>query len=170
MHSMHVKPGSQYDAGAASVTSVTEKSLFFTSQIASLTSIFSTIWLVGHWLTLTTLCWNRNGVYSSVTPTLATLRWREHHIVNQALVCYLELYGFNYWIPIFVLMYAKTVAHPKMCLLVYFSFLYPVGLGAMQGEDRKRKVSCAANYLCWELLTGYYLTVACYQFSLEHDN
>ena len=35
-----LKPGSQYDAGAASVT---EKSLFFTSQIASLTLNFSTI-------------------------------------------------------------------------------------------------------------------------------
>ena len=41
-----LKPGSQYDAGATSVTSVvslTEKSLFFTSQIASLTLTFSTI-------------------------------------------------------------------------------------------------------------------------------
>ena len=33
-----------------------------------------------------TLRWNRNQVYFSVTPTLAMLRWREHHIVNQALV------------------------------------------------------------------------------------
>ena len=41
-----IKPGSQYDAGAVSVTSVvsvTEKSPFFTSQIASLTLNFSTI-------------------------------------------------------------------------------------------------------------------------------
>ena len=81
-----VKPGSQYDAGAASVTriaSATEKSLFFTSQIASLTLTFSTIWLVRRWLTLAMLRWNRNRVYSSVT---LTLRWRERHIVNQALV------------------------------------------------------------------------------------
>ena len=41
-----LKPGSQYDAGAASVTSfvsVTEKKSFFTSQIASLTLNFWTI-------------------------------------------------------------------------------------------------------------------------------
>ena len=31
------------------------------------------------------LHWNRNQVYSSVTPTLTTFRWRERHIVNQAL-------------------------------------------------------------------------------------
>ena len=40
-----IKPGSQYDAGAASVMSVvsiTGKSIFFTSQIASLTLKFST--------------------------------------------------------------------------------------------------------------------------------
>ena len=36
-------------------------------------------------VTLATLRWNRNQVYSSVTPTLATLCWREHHIVNLAL-------------------------------------------------------------------------------------
>ena len=78
--SNRVKPGSQYDAGAASVL---EKS-FFTSQIASLTLNFSTISLVGNWLTLATLRWNRNRVYSSVTLTLAMLRWRERHIVNQA--------------------------------------------------------------------------------------
>ena len=65
-----LSPGSQYDAGAASVTSVVSvmgKSIFFTSQIASLTVNFSTIWLVGRWL------------------TLVTLRWRERNIVNQAL-------------------------------------------------------------------------------------
>ena len=76
-----LKPGSQYDAGA---TSVTKKSFFFTSQIASLTLNFLTIWL-GRWLTLATLCWNRNRVYSSVTLMLVTLRWHERHIVNQAL-------------------------------------------------------------------------------------
>ena len=82
-----MKPGycmpkscSQYDTGAASIT---EKS-FFTSQIASLTLNFSTIRLVGRWLMLATLRWNRNQVYSSVTQTL---RWRERHIVNQALDC-----------------------------------------------------------------------------------
>ena len=30
-------------------------------------------------------CWNRNQVYSSITPTLVMLRWHECHIVNQAL-------------------------------------------------------------------------------------
>ena len=49
------------------------KSLFFTSQIASLVLNFSTIWLVGRWLTLATLHWNRR-VYSSITPTLTMLR------------------------------------------------------------------------------------------------
>ena len=83
----YVKPGSQYDAGATSVVNVMEK-VFFISQIASLTLHFSTIWLVGCWLTLSTLRWNRNRVYSSITPTLATLRWRECHIVNQALTSY----------------------------------------------------------------------------------
>ena len=41
-----VKPGSQYDAGPASVmnvVSVKVKSIFFTSQIASLTLNFSTV-------------------------------------------------------------------------------------------------------------------------------
>ena len=42
-------------------------------QIGSLMLNFSTIWLVGRWLTLATLHWNRKQVYSSVTPTLATL-------------------------------------------------------------------------------------------------
>ena len=37
--------------------------------------------------------WNRNRVYSRVTPMLATLHWCKHHIVNQAIafcmkVCY----------------------------------------------------------------------------------
>ena len=45
---------------------------------------FSTIWLVGRWLTPTTLHWNRNQVYSSITSTLTMLHWRERHIVNQA--------------------------------------------------------------------------------------
>ena len=36
----HIKPGSQYDAGAASVMSVKGKSIFFTNQIASLMLIF----------------------------------------------------------------------------------------------------------------------------------
>ena len=43
---MYVKPGSQYDAGAVNVmniVSVTEKSIFFTSQIACLILNFSTI-------------------------------------------------------------------------------------------------------------------------------
>ena len=61
------------------------KKVFFTSQIASPTLNLSTIWLVGRRLTLATLRWNRNRVYSSVTSTLATLHWRERHIVNQAL-------------------------------------------------------------------------------------
>ena len=30
--------------------------------------------------------WNRNRVYSSITPMLATLHWHQHHIVNQALL------------------------------------------------------------------------------------
>ena len=29
---------------------------------------FLTVWLVGHWLMLAMQCWNRNWVYSSVTP------------------------------------------------------------------------------------------------------
>ena len=29
--------------------------------------------------------WNRNRVYSSITPMLAMLHWRQHHIVDQAL-------------------------------------------------------------------------------------
>ena len=40
--------------------SVTGKSILFTSQIASLTLNFSTVWLVGRWLMLATLRWNRN--------------------------------------------------------------------------------------------------------------
>ena len=43
-----------------------------------------TIWLVGHWLMLTTLRWSRNQVYSSITLTLVMLCWHERHIVNQA--------------------------------------------------------------------------------------
>ena len=53
------------------------KKVFFTSQIASPALNFSTIWLVGHRLTLVTLRWNRNRVYSSVTPTLARASYCE---------------------------------------------------------------------------------------------
>ena len=42
---------------------------------------------------LATLHWNRNRVYSSVTPTLAMLCRRERHIVNQALVCWSQLFN-----------------------------------------------------------------------------
>ena len=82
------KPGSQYHAGAMSVTSVTRK-VFFTSQIIFLVLNFSTVWSVGCWLMLTTQLWNRNWVYSSITPMLVTLCWCQHHIVNQPL-------GYNY--------------------------------------------------------------------------
>ena len=43
---VHIKPGSQYDAGAASVTSIVSvmgKSIFFTCQIASLSLNFHKI-------------------------------------------------------------------------------------------------------------------------------
>ena len=70
---------------APQVSWASRKKVFLTRQIASLTLNFSTIWLVGRWLMLSTLRWNRNRVYSSVTPTLAMLRWRKRHIVNQAL-------------------------------------------------------------------------------------
>ena len=56
-----LKPISQYDAGTASVTSVmsvTGKGMLN----------FSTIWLVGCWLTLAMQHWNKNQVYSSVHP------------------------------------------------------------------------------------------------------
>ena len=72
----------QYDAGAASVASVTEKTICFYSQILFLMLNF-TICLVRCWLTLATHCWNRNWVYSSIILTLAILHWHEHHIVNQ---------------------------------------------------------------------------------------
>ena len=64
-----LKPGSQYNTGTASVMSIVSvkgKNIFFTSQIGSLMLNFSTIWLVGCWLTLATIRWNRNQVYSSV--------------------------------------------------------------------------------------------------------
>ena len=77
---LHVKPGSQYDAGAASVVNIMEKVFFHQSNCIPDVKFFDN----GRWLTFATLCWNRNRVYSSVTPTLATLRWRERRIVNQA--------------------------------------------------------------------------------------
>ena len=58
---------------------------FFTSQILFLTLNFLTFWLVEHWLTLATQCWNRNQVYSSVTLMLTTLHWHQHHILYPAL-------------------------------------------------------------------------------------
>ena len=75
--------GSQYDAGTTSIASIVSdkgKTIFFTSQILFL------MLQVGHWLMLATQRWNRNQVYSSVTPTLAMLRWCEHHIVYQPLL------------------------------------------------------------------------------------
>ena len=50
-----VKVGSQYDVGAVSIMSVMNimgKSVFFTSQILFLMSIFPKILLIGHRLTL----------------------------------------------------------------------------------------------------------------------
>ena len=80
-----------YDAGATSVTSfmsITGKTVFFfTSQILFLMLNFSTIWLVGRWLTLATQRWNRNQVCSIISPKLVMLHWRECHIVNQAYHC-----------------------------------------------------------------------------------
>ena len=45
--------------------------------------------------TLATQHWNRNRVSSTITPTLMTLRWHEHHIVNQtwvSLFCHMLMY------------------------------------------------------------------------------
>ena len=44
-----------------------KKHFFPTSQILI---NFSTIWMVGYWLTLVMQYWNRNWVYSNVTPVL----------------------------------------------------------------------------------------------------
>ena len=96
------------------------------SQIASLTLTFSTIWLVGRWLTLATLRWNRNRVYSSVTSTLATLRWRERHIVNQAwhikpwqhsmVYCGLNVLIVGWSSNIIARLYQSTAAWDSNCL------------------------------------------------------
>ena len=59
----HVRPGfTIWQARRASRASW--KKYFFATQIASQMLNFSTIWLVGHQLTLATLHWNRNQVYS----------------------------------------------------------------------------------------------------------
>ena len=60
-----------------------EESIFFTSQILFLMSNFSTVRLVGRWLTLTMQRWNRNRVYFSVIPTFTMLCLCQHHIANQ---------------------------------------------------------------------------------------
>ena len=75
-----------------SKVSITEKSIFFTSQIASLTLNFSTIWLIECWLMLVTQHQNRNRVYSSVILILMTLCWHQHHILNHALVWNMYVY------------------------------------------------------------------------------
>ena len=54
---------------------------FFTSQIIFLMLIFRQ----SDWLVLANAgdAMLRDQIYSSVTPTLVMLRWRQHHIVNQ---------------------------------------------------------------------------------------
>ena len=94
--------------------------VFFTTQIISLTLNFSTIWLVGCWLTLVTQCWNRNRVYSSITLMLATLRWSQHHIVNQALFssgwCL-----YNNWINCKTI---YTISHYNLWVLLSLAIAY----------------------------------------------
>ena len=82
------KADSQYDTGNHECHEHHEyhrKNYFFISQILFLMLNFPTTWLVECWLTLAMRRWNRNRVYSSVTPTLTMLGWQERHIVNQYL-------------------------------------------------------------------------------------
>ena len=62
-----------------------ENALFCWSKLSVPSRAFSTFWLVERWLTLWWWPWNRIRFYSSVTLTLATLCWRQRHIVNPPL-------------------------------------------------------------------------------------
>ena len=165
---MMLAPRASQVSWTSRVLWASRKSLF-TSQIASLMLNFSTVWLVGCWLTLATLRWNRNQVYSSITLTPAMLHWRELHIVNQALAvliatvtllsvlacmwvvwcCPAPLQTGRVWWHSFHFLFQVASLPPEVCSLI---------TGYSQKNNRQRLLgTCTMTLSCLKVQHGFLL-------------
>ena len=99
---------------ASQASCVSRENYFFTSQIVFLTLNFLKIWLVRHWVTLATQCWNRNQVYSSITLTLVMLRWCQQHNYCEQAYLLLSSCFLVHFLSLVILLY--IFLHSSICL------------------------------------------------------